>query len=78
MKNLIVAFCLLGSWFGPQCFAQGKSDVASASGKIAAAGKSFLASLDETQRGKVVFGFKDEAQRKRWSNLPVGMFKREG
>jgi hypothetical protein len=25
----------------------------------------------------VVFGFKDEAQRKRWSNLPVGMFKRK-
>jgi hypothetical protein len=77
-KCLIVAFCLLGLWSGPQCFAQGKSEVASAAGKIAAAGKSFLASLDETQRGKAVFGFKDEAQRKRWSNLPVGMFKREG
>ena len=77
-KSLVVVFCLLGSWCGAHCFAQGKSEVAGATGKIAAAGKSFLASLDETQRGKVVFGFKDEAQRKRWSNLPVGMFKREG
>ena len=77
-KSLVVVFCLLGSWCGAHGFAQGKSEVAGATGKIAAAGKSFLASLDETQRGKVVFGFKDEAQRKRWSNLPVGMFKREG
>ena len=77
-KSLIIAFCLLGSWWNLQCFAQGKSQVGGATGKIAAAGKSFLATLDEKQRAKAVFGFKDEAQRKRWSNLPVGMYKREG
>src|ERR1051326_7550116 len=38
-------------------------------GEIAAAGKKFLATLDDAQRSKVVFDFKDDAQRKRWSNL---------
>ena len=40
--------------------------------------KKFLATLDDAQRGKVVFDFKDEAQRKRWSNLPTAIFKRQG
>ena len=43
-----------------------------------AATKKFLATLDDAQRGKVVFDFKDEAQRKRWSNLPTAIFKRQG
>ena len=47
-----------------------------AAGEIAAAGKKFLATLDETQRGKVVYDFNDAEQRRRWSNLP--MFKRGG
>ena len=42
-----------------------------ATAEIAAAAKTFLATLDDTQREKVVFDFKDEAQRKRWSNLPT-------
>jgi hypothetical protein len=37
-----------------------------------------MATLDDGQRGKVVFDFKDEAQRKRWSNFPTAMFKRAG
>src|SRR5262249_39343862 len=45
---------------------------------IVAATKNFLATLDDTQRRKVVFDFKDEAQRKRWSNLPTAIFKRQG
>src|SRR6185295_15934513 len=40
--------------------------------------KKFLATLDDGQRGKVVFDFKDEAQRKRWSNLPTSFVKRAG
>ena len=55
-------------------FAQGST----ATGETAAAAKRFLATLDEGQRGKVVFDFKDEAQRKRWSNLPSGAFQRAG
>lgn len=46
--------------------------------EIATVTKEFLAKLDEAQRGRVVFDFKDEAQRKRWSNLPTSMFKRAG
>jgi hypothetical protein len=45
---------------------------------ITAAAKKFLATLDDSQRGKAVFDFKDDAQRKRWSNLPEPMFQRAG
>jgi hypothetical protein len=40
--------------------------------------KTFLASLDDSQRAKVLFDFKDSEQRKRWSNLPTTMVKRGG
>jgi hypothetical protein len=46
--------------------------------KIAGAAAAFLDTLDDTQRGKVGFAFDDAAQRKRWSNLPVGMAERRG
>jgi len=46
--------------------------------EVAGAARKFLATLDEGQRGKVVFDFKDEAQRKRWSNFPSPMFRRAG
>jgi len=45
---------------------------------LAAAAKKFMATLNEEQRGKLVFDFKDEAQRKRWSNFPTGIFRRGG
>jgi hypothetical protein len=44
----------------------------------AAAAKKFLATLDDAQRGKVVFDFHDDAQRRRWSNLPPGIVQRAG
>ncbi len=47
-------------------------------GEIAAAAKKFLATLDDTQRGKAVYDFKDDEQRKRWSNLPTTFVKRGG
>jgi hypothetical protein len=31
-----------------------------------------------TQRSKVIFDFRDDSQRKRWSNLPSAIFKRQG
>lgn len=46
--------------------------------KVAAAAKAFLSALEPGQRGKVQFEFKNDAQRKRWSNLPVGIFERAG
>jgi hypothetical protein len=47
-------------------------------GKIVTSANAFLATLDEGQRGKVNFAFDDQAQRKRWSNLPVTMAERRG
>jgi hypothetical protein len=45
---------------------------------IVQAANVFLAALSDAQRTKVVYDFKDEAQRKRWSNLPVPFVKRGG
>ena len=50
----------------------------SAAKDIAAAATKFLATLNDTQRGKAVYEFKDDAQRKRWSNLPTGAVQRGG
>jgi hypothetical protein len=46
--------------------------------KIIAAANAFLATLDDTERGKVSFAFNDAAQRIRWSNLPINMAERRG
>lgn len=46
--------------------------------RTAAAAKSLLATLNADQAAKVQFEFKDEAQKKRWSNLPTGIVKRAG
>jgi hypothetical protein len=80
------ALLLIGATFAPECFAQTASLAGSAppaatnspTEKIAAAAKTFLATLDDAQRAKVVFDFKDAAQRKRWSNFPTGIFQRAG
>jgi hypothetical protein len=59
-------------------FAQTKAAADTPTAATVAAAKKFLSTLDDTQRGKLVFDFKDQAQRKRWSNLPTGAFRREG
>jgi hypothetical protein len=64
--------------FGLNALAEGSPGTGKATEEIAATANKFLATLDDGQRGKVVFDFKDEAQRKRWSNLPSGIFQREG
>ena len=63
---------------GLNSFAQTSSTAGAPTAAIVAASKNFLATLDDAQRGKVVYAFKDEAQRKRWSNLPTAIFKRQG
>jgi hypothetical protein len=80
MKRIIqiLALASLGNCFGQCSFAQGDAATGKATEKIAAAANKFLASLDDGQRAKVVINFKDEAQRKRWSNLPTGIFRRAG
>jgi hypothetical protein len=49
-----------------------------ATSRIVTAANTFLATLDQTQRQKVLFAFDDEKQRVRWSNLPVQMVPRGG
>jgi hypothetical protein len=75
-KIALILIVLLGA--GLNSFAQTSSPPGAPTAGIVAATKKFLATLDDTQRRKVVFDFKDEAQRKRWSNLPTAIFKRQG
>jgi hypothetical protein len=50
----------------------------SVTSKIVAIASTFLSSLDEGQRSKVLFDFNDAAQRVKWSNLPTTMVPRAG
>jgi hypothetical protein len=49
-----------------------------ATSRIVTAANTFVSTLDERQRQKVLFAFDDEQQRKRWSNLPTGAVPRAG
>jgi hypothetical protein len=51
---------------------------ANATQRVVAAANAFLATLDDAGRAKAVFAADDEAQRKNWSNLPSGIYKRAG
>jgi hypothetical protein len=46
--------------------------------RVVKAANAFLETLDAAQRKSVSFSFDDEKQRKRWSNLPTGIFQRQG
>lgn len=46
--------------------------------RMVAAANAFLSTLDEQQRDKVLFEFSDQAQRARWSNLPIAFSPRGG
>src|SRR5882672_3449647 len=50
---------------------------ADATARIVASAQALLATLDEAGRAKVQFP-RDSPQKSRWSNLPTGIFKREG
>jgi hypothetical protein len=72
MRNgILVALCLAAnlSW------AQSSAVVTA---RVAAKAREFLATLDEAGRAKIQFRFDDAEQRKRWSNLPTGIFERKG
>jgi hypothetical protein len=75
---VVSALLLFGPRLGLNNFAQDRPATGKPTAEIAAAAKKFLATLDEAQRRKVIFDFKDDAQRKRWSNLPTGIFRRDG
>ena len=46
--------------------------------RVVAATNSFLATLDATQRQRVMFAYDDEKQRVLWSNFPSGIVQRAG
>jgi hypothetical protein len=69
---------LFGVWFSLTSLAQRAPATGKAAADTEAAAKKFLATLDDAQRHKVQFDFKDAAQRKRWSNLPTGIVQRAG
>jgi hypothetical protein len=77
-KIACILILLIGSGSGLNVFAQTSAAPGAPTATIVAATRTFLATLDDPQRGRVVFDFKDEAQRKRWSNLPPSIFKRQG
>jgi hypothetical protein len=49
-----------------------------ATSRTVIAAKTFLSTLDEQQRHKVLFAFDDQQQRQRWSNLPISFVLRGG
>ena len=53
------------------------SSAAEATSRITAAAQALLATLDDAGRGKVQFPF-EGPQKTRWSNLPSGIFQRQG
>ena len=63
-----IAMCLFASIASAQ---QATARTAGPTARIVGAANRFLATLDPQQRGKVSFAFDDDAQRTRWSNLPV-------
>jgi hypothetical protein len=46
--------------------------------RIVSAANAFLATLEDSQRKKILYPFDDADQRKRWSNLPVALVSRGG
>lgn len=61
----------------PPAAAAAAQTSAAATERIVASAQALLTKLDEAGRGKVQFAF-DGPQKTRWSNLPTGVFKREG
>ncbi|QDU90467.1 hypothetical protein Pla175_38720 [Pirellulimonas nuda] len=84
-NSVAIALLLAAAWSART--ACGESGVAAAApaaeagaptAKIVSAADLFLDALEEPQRSKTVYKFDDDAQRARWSNLPVGMVPRGG
>ncbi len=60
------------------CFAVNAGMAQTATTRIVSTANTFLSTLDQKQRGKVLFAFDDEKQRVRWSNFPTAIFPRAG
>ncbi len=68
---------LLVHGFSTGAIASEVTTTASMTGIVTAA-KNFLATLDATQRARVVYDFQDDTQRKRWTNFPATSGNRRG
>ena len=76
---LIGTLAALGSWLVSSSVAHDNAAAGKTTEEVSSAAKKFLSLLDETHTlAKVVYNFKDEEQRKRWSNLPTTFVKRGG
>ena len=60
------------------CLAVHAAEAQTQTARIVGAANQFLSTLDDAQRRKAVFAFDDEAQRVRWSNLPITIVRRAG
>lgn len=60
------------------CLAVSAAMAQTATARIVSAANSFVSTLDEKQRQRLLFAFDDGEQRARWSNLPVRMVRRAG
>jgi hypothetical protein len=73
-----LAVALLGASSWSLGIAQRGSAPADTTARLVAAAQALLTTLDDAAKAKVQFPFNDDAQRKRWSNLPSPMFGRQG
>ncbi len=60
------------------CIALNAAAAQAPTSRVVAAANAFLSSLDESQRGRVLFAFDDDKQRAQWSNFPITMVPRSG
>src|ERR1700761_914939 len=83
----ICLICLVGPLATPQVAAGSAIPAANSDGSAAAvtnsaaivkAAVSFLATLSDEQRTRVLYSFSDDSQRARWSNFPVPIVPRGG
>src|SRR5262245_17896156 len=60
------------------CLAVNSALAQTATTRIVNAANTFVSTLDEKQKQRLLFAFDDKEQRVRWSNLPVRMVPRAG
>jgi hypothetical protein len=60
------------------CLSVNAAMAQTAPSRIVSAADTFLSTLDQKQRGSVLFAFDDEKQRVRWSNFPTAVAPRAG
>jgi hypothetical protein len=76
-KLVLLLTVLLAHGFSTGAIASEVTTTAPMTGIVTAA-KNFLATLDATQRARVVYDFQDDTQRKRWTNFPATSGNRRG